>query len=222
METCEGEYLNDLLKEKTRKQLYTIGWLAVALGPLIIIVGWLDGDFPALTSISAYAGSCASVIFTSVLNIGAYNLDFYKGQGKIDFILTLVTGIGMSMVSLFPCNEAFSTGHCVLPFIGKTISNAIHCASAGVAFTGLGIVEFFIFTQGDGNPTKQKKIRNIIYRICGALIWVCEILILVFRAAGNLYDNYKFIMLEITILELFGWPWLIKAGLFLKDKKVTS
>lgn len=88
------------------------------------------------------------------------------------------------------------------------VSSIIHNMSAVIFFGLLAYNSFFLFTKGDGNPTKNKKIRNIIYRVCG-IGMVASFLILL------LPDFYiKIWLMETIALFFFGISFLTKADIF--------
>ena len=92
----------------------------------------------------------------------------YKGYEKIDDIMATIAGIFGILICLFPMkyvdNPEIKTGVLHLP---SNISNIFHCISAFGFFGILAFMSFFLFTKSDNQPTKQKKIKNIIYRVCG-------------------------------------------------------
>ena len=92
----------------------------------------------------------------------------YKGYEKIDDITATIAGIFGILICLFPmtylADPSVKTGILHLP---SNISNIFHCVSAFGFFGTLAFMSFFLFTKSKGEMTKQKKIKNIIYRICG-------------------------------------------------------
>ena len=76
-------------------------------------------------------------------------------------------------------------------------------------------MSFFLFTKtGDQPITKRKKIRNIIYRVCG--IGMLVSFALLFIPA----DNVTWIV-EAIALFFFGLSWIVKSDAcpFLRDKE---
>ena len=77
----------------------------------------------------------------------------------------------------------------------------------------------FQFTKSGPDITDRKLIRNRIYRICGYGMIAVEAVFLytyVTKAPG-----YIAMILEIILLNLFGFAWLVKGGAFpfLNDKE---
>ena len=67
--------------------------------------------------------------------------------------------------------------------------------------------------------TDRKKIRNKIYRICGYGMFVMEAGLALSMILGG--PGYIVMIIEIVLLHLFGFAWLVKgeAFPFLNDKE---
>ncbi len=99
-----------------------------------------------------------------------------------------------------------------------------HFASAGIFLFCLALMSWLVFTKSDKSKqdqTQQKHWRNRIYVVCGIVM----ILAMIVVALGGLriipedfYDsrNLTFWM-EVVALEFFGFSWLVKAEVILKD-----
>ena len=114
----------------------------------------------------------------------------YKGYEKIDDISGTIAGIFGILICLFPMvyvdNPELQTGILHLP---SNISNIFHCISAFGFFGTLAFMSFFLFTKTDGEMTEQKKIRNIIYRVCGIGMLGAFLLMLLNLIPGvNIYN----------------------------------
>lgn len=57
--------------------------------------------------------------------------------------------------------------------------------------------------------THRKKIRNIIYRICGYGMAGVEVLFVISKVIG--FPGYTTMIFEIVLLNLFGISWLVKG-----------
>ena len=139
----------------------------------------------------------------------------YDGYSLRDNIVTTISGIFGIMIVLFPCACTVSgetVGFFQLPV---AISNTIHCASACAFFVLLSINSLFLFTIGEKVSTKQKKIRNIIYRVCG-IGMLCALILMVLPVSFFA----KTFVVEAIALTFFGISWLVKGQVFgiLKDK----
>jgi hypothetical protein len=102
-----------------------------------------------------------------ILGSASVLLISYKGYEKIDDILLTCSGIAGLGICLFPCSVSSVSGEVGTFLLDSKISNTIHFVCAIVFFGILAYNSFFLFTKGAGEMTKNKKIRNIIYRVCG-------------------------------------------------------
>ena len=140
----------------------TIGWLGMLL-PWIVVL--LVGYFPPSISATWYTNACT--VFMIILGSASFLLVSYKGYSLIDDILLTCAGIAGFGICLFPC--AISGGEQLVGtfLIDKWTSDTIHCIFAVVFFCLLSYNSLFLFTKGADVVTKQKKARNIIFRVCG-------------------------------------------------------
>ena len=154
-----------------------------------------------------------------ILGASAFLLVSYKGYGKIDDIITTITGIFGLMICAFPCWPSYQVPQPDLVgmfSIPKQISNTLHLASAIIFFVLLAYNSFFLFTKSGETITKNKKIRNIIYRVCavGMLASFALLLLPDFRI--------QIWLVEMIALTFFGISWLTKADYYpwlFADKK---
>lgn len=138
----------------------------------------------------------------------------YKGYEKIDDITATIAGVFGILICLFPMtyldNPDLKTGVLHLP---SYISNIFHCISAVGFFGTLAFMSFFLFTKTSGNITKQKKIKNIIYRVCGIGMIASFLLFLLKLIPG--FDCYNLTwIIEAIALFFFGLSWIVKSDAF--------
>lgn len=189
-----------------------LGWLALLL-PWIVAL--LVLQFPS--SISATWYTNASTAFMIILGAASILLMSYKGYEKIDDIILTLSGIFGLGICLFPCGPDSnllknitsefngSTGTFLIP---TNISSIIHLVCAIVFFGLLAYNSFFLFTKGSADSDKNKKIRNIIYRVCG--IGMLASFLMLF-----LPDFYiKTWLMEAIALLFFGISFLTKANVY--------
>jgi len=210
-----------ILSYKTLRRL--VGILALSTAFICIIGSLLFNNLTVQSSVSLYYYTNMRDFLEAVLiGIGIFIIT-YKGYTILDRIINILTGIFGICIALFPCSSNID---CVGIFnIPSEVSNILHLITAGIFFGLLGFISFFLFTKSDGATTKQKKIRNIIYRVCGIIIAVCGLLIgLSFAFLGEEIMNKYFIVLilEIIILTSFGISWLIKGETLFKDKTIDK
>ena len=137
-----------------------IGWLGMLLPWLVAL---LVGEIPSSISSTYYTNACA--VFMIVLGSASFLLMSYKGYEKIDDIINTGAGICGLGICLFPM-------YADLPRVGTfnlppQVSNILHMIFAVLFFGLLAYSSFFLFTKSDSKPEGKKKIRNIIYRVCG-------------------------------------------------------
>lgn len=181
----------------------TIGWLGMLL-PWIVVL--LVGYFPDSISSTWYTNACTP--FMIILGSASFLLISYKGYEPIDDILLTLSGIAGLGICLFPCAVPEASGKVGTFMIDESISNIIHFACAIVFFGLLSYNSIFLFTKCSANMTKKKKIRNIIYRVCGVGM-IASFLILL------LPEFYIQIWLVETIaLFFFGISFLTKADIY--------
>lgn len=139
-----------------------IGWLGMLLPWLVVL---LIGYFPESISATWHTNACT--VFMIILGSASFLLISYKGYEKIDDVLLTCSGIAGLGICLFPCSIDTITGKIGTFMLDSEISNIIHIIFAVIFFAILSYNSFFLFTKGAGEMTKNKKIRNIIYRVCG-------------------------------------------------------
>lgn len=213
--------MNDIVKTKTLRAM--IGWLGMLL-PWIVTL--LIGMFPPSISATWYTNACTP--FMIILGSAGMLLMCYHGYDAVDDVLNTTAGIFGLGICLFPCSlinrsginvfinlnnnfckytdvvdETTRVGAFLLPMY---VSDIIHMLCAIGFFAILSYNSFFQFTKGSGNPTKNKKIRNIIYRICGVGMMASFLLFLL----PNFY--IKVWLIEVIALFFFGVSWLTKAN----------
>lgn len=194
------------------KRLRTLlGCLGMFL-PWIVVL--LIKYFPQ--SISATWYTNASTVFMIILGSACLLLISYSGYDKQDDIVSTLAGIFGLGICIFPCRVDEVIGKVGTFNIDCNISNILHSLCAVVFFLLLSYNSFFLFTKTDGNMTREKKVRNIIYKVCGIGMMLSFALLL-------LPEFYIQVWLVETIaLFFFGVSWLTKSQSFsmlFKDKE---
>ncbi len=180
-----------------------IGWLGMLL-PWIVVS--LIQYFPASISATWYTNACTS--FMIILGSASFLLICYKGYTVVDDVLLTCSGVAGLCICLFPCSVAEIPGKVGTFLIDSEISAMIHNLSAVIFFGLLSYNSFFLFTKSSGEMTKNKKIRNIIYRICGIGMIASFLLLL-------LPDfHIKIWLVETIALFFFGVSFLTKADIY--------
>lgn len=182
-----------------------IGWLAILLPWIVALLLW---RIPQSIS-STYYTFEAGPVFMIILGFASGLLMYYDGYDKTDDVLNTITGIlGMS-ICLFPCApeilELTHVGTFQLPVVA---SNIVHNVVAILFFAMLAYISFFQFTKTSGTITKNKKIRNIIYRVCG----IGMLASFVIMVLPSFYIQVW--LTEALALFFFGISWLTKANAY--------
>ena len=198
--------------------------MRIMIGILGMLLPWLVAlitlSWPQSISITYYSVFAVGT-FMVILGSAGILLINYKGYEKIDDIMATIAGIFGILICLFPMtyldNPEMQTGVLHLP---SNISNIFHCISAFGFFGVLAFMSFFLFTKTKGEITKQKKIKNIIYRVCGiGMLGAFLLLLLNLIPAVNI-PNLTWIV-EAIALFFFGTSWIVKSDAipWLKDRK---
>lgn len=159
-----------------------------------------------------------SPALVGILTAAAIVLMTYDGYDLQDNIVTTVSGAFGIGIVLFPCSVNWIDRMDPVGFfqIPMTYSNKIHCACAGVFFVLLAYNSFFLFTKTNDFKNiiaTKKKLRNIVYRICGIGMLVFMIL-QVISINVSFMKGYWTMINEIFLLQFFGISWLTKGGAF--------
>ena len=181
-----------------------LGWLGMLL-PWIVVL--LVGYFPQSISATWYTNACT--VFMIILGSSSILLISYKGYDKIDDITLTLSGIFGLGICLFPCSIRSMLGQKVGTFmLDASVSNIIHCICAVLFFGLLSYNSAFLFTKSTGEMTKNKKIRNIIYRVCAVGMIASFSLFLL------PYFYIRIWLIETIALFFFGVSWLTKANVY--------
>lgn len=180
-----------------------LGWLGMLL-PWIVVI--LIGYFPQSISATWYTNACT--VFMIILGSASFLLISYKGYARIDDILLTCSGIAGLGICIFPC-AIVSTHENVGTFmIDNQVSNILHCVFAVIFFGLLAYNSLFLFTKSSGEITKQKKARNVIFRVCG-IGMIASFLILLLPSF-----SIKVWFMEMVALFFFGISFLTKANIY--------
>ena len=191
------------MKIDTLRLRAMIGWLGMLL-PWIVVL--LVQYFPRSISATWYTNACTP--FMIILGAASILLICYKGYSLVDDVLLTCSGIAGLLICLFPCSIPEISGEVGTFLIDSKISSMIHNVSAVIFFALLSYNSFFLFTKTSGDMTRNKKIRNIIYRICGiGMIGSFALFLLP-------YFYIKTWLVETIALFFFGVSFLTKADIY--------
>lgn len=176
---------------------------------IVVILGFA---FPPSISATYYVATCITP-FMIILGSASILLVSYKGYDWKDDLVLTSSGIAGLCICLFPCNPSADLAS-VVGLLGGTFaipaaaSNIIHLISAIVFFALLAYNSIFLFTKTSGEMTTKKKIRNIIYRVCGIGMLASFLLLLL----PSFYIQTW--LMETIALFFFGVSFLTKADCY--------
>ena len=203
----------------TKRMRIMIGLLGMLLPWLVALITL---SWPQSISFTYYSLFAVGT-FMVVLGSAGILLICYKGYERIDDITATIAGIFGILICLFPMtylpDPSVKTGVLHLP---SDISNIFHCISVATFFGVLAFMSFFLFTKTSGEMTKQKKIKNIIYRVCG-IGMIASFLLFFLNLTPIAPYNLTWII-EAIALFFFGLSWIVKSDAFpwLKDAKKVA
>lgn len=187
-----------------------VGVLGVTL-PIILVLGSLifREDEIFQRSISMYYYTHMRNALVGILCAVALFLFAYKGYDYRDNIAGHFAGFFALLVAFCPAEDSFI--------------RIIHLVSAVLFFLTLAYFSLFLFTKGSASPSKQKLLRNKIYKICGFIILGCVVLLILYfvlpKSFTDRLSDYKpLFWLESLALWAFGCSWLIKGEFLFKDE----
>lgn len=197
-----------------------VGVLGIAL-PIVLYAGYklVNSCTTLPPSISHYYYSNMGTYFTGTLCAVALFMYCYNGYDRLDKLSTNFASVCALIVAFFPTNIVNHSNDVVtwcntqkLPL--DTIRNSMHYTGAALLFSTFAFISFFLFTKSkhiSANRTANKKARNILYKICGAIIVLCIVAIPLSNFPASTFT------FETIALFAFGFSWLIKGETLLKD-----
>lgn len=182
----------------------TIGWLGILL-PWIVVL--LIGEFPKSISATWYTNACTP--FMIILGSAGLLLFSYKGYDLQDDLVCTFAGLFGLLICLFPCSIIKGSHMAVGTFlIDMQVSAWIHNISAIGFFGLLAYNSIFLFTKSSGEMTRNKKIRNIIFRVCGIGMIASFLILLLPKFYIQVW------LVEVLALFFFGVSWLTKSDIY--------
>ena len=190
----------------TRRLRIVIGGLGMSLSVIVLVLSLINGyPFPDSISSTYYLEPCITP-FMIILGWASGTLICYKGYETIDDIICSLAGIFGLGICLFPCFTWRDADRIVGTFqLPVNTSDIIHTTSAIIFFLLLAYNSLFLFTKSSGDMTKNKRIRNIIFRVCGVGMVLSFALLLL------PIPNIVWIVETISLI-FFGVSWLTKAN----------
>lgn len=186
-----------------------VGWLGLSL-PFILPAGYViffsRHGFPGSISGYYYTGM-RNYLVAALCVLGVLFVGYDAYHDRLDFWITNFSGIFAVGVAFFPTAPPAASPH------QKDIGY-IHFVFAALLFTMLAIMALrFSKTNPDSAPTSQKSRRNVIYRICAALIAASMLVAFVtnFLPAPIKQSMPSLFWFEAIAVVAFSVSWLVKG-----------
>ena len=148
----------------------------------------------------------------------------YIGYDWTDNLITTLSGIFGLGIVLFPCKVSWISPETPVGFfqLPMSASHILHTLFACLFFISIALNSIIQFTKHGKTMTERKKIRNKIYRICGYGMLGLMVVFAIAKFLGA--PGWTVMIVEIILLHLFGFAWLVKgeAFPFLNDKPETE
>jgi hypothetical protein len=203
-----------------------VGVLGVALPPLLILcdIGFAGWTLRVRGSLSAYYYSGMREGFVGFLiAIGVFLIAYKVVEHDLDNYLSILAGVTVVLVAVFPTQRP-GGGLSGLPLtplqdsLGEDAVGTVHTWSALVFFAALAVMSW-LFGVREGKRTQQRacgtakmtaKFWRRMHKICAALI-VLAIAFIVSSKLFGWFEDYSFLVGEITAVLAFGVSWLTKG-----------
>ena len=210
MRECTTEDVEKIWLKRIRNLAGFMGmilpWFALIGAILVAHTKGVPEDFWQTLSISETYYVTPPLV--GILTTASIVLLCYKGYDWKDNLVTSISGVFGLMIVLFPCDCPAAEDIVGFFQIPVEISNIIHCTAAVLFFVLLAVNSLFLFTLGESN-TKQKRIKNIIYRVCG-IGMLCALVLIPLP----IQFFAKIFIVEAIALTFFGVSWLVKGEIF--------
>jgi hypothetical protein len=170
-------------------------------------------------SISSYYNTCMGHFLTGALCAIAMFLMSCRGYDLADEIagyLACGFALGVAFCPTTPDTPPFTP-------LQNRLSSA-HEIFAALMFLVLSYFCLFLFTKTNPGetPTPRKLQRNIVYKVCGAIMVLSMVVMtsLHIPAVGRLFQHINVLLIfETVCLLAFGVAWLTKGEAILKDEE---
>ncbi len=195
-----------------------VGALGFALPfALVLIDGvWFDGSPFPRTSLSAYYYSGARELFVGAqAATGVFLIAYKVAEINLDNTLSLVAGVGVLAVALFPTNRPGGpVGLTPLQDrLGESLVAGIHYTAAATFITALGVISFFFGLREGARPRSGNRSPAFwrgFHWTCAGLIAAALLWSLVTEVA-DAGPAESLLIGEAVAVWAFGVSWLWKG-----------
>ncbi|MCL2354370.1 MAG: hypothetical protein FWC68_00470 [Oscillospiraceae bacterium] len=210
------------MKDIRNIQLRILGFIALLITPVVVIVSCVIYNFPFPSNISLTATMPNTVspilpFCLGMLAIFSISYGLIHNYNLAERLLLFIMGIGFTLVAIQPCYSQYITTEYVgVLHLTPSMSHLVHNIGALMGFSSMIVWVLFFFTKSDKpkyKQTREKRMRNFIY-VISSLISTAFLLFSLFK-----YHTSSVLITEFIILTFCGIAILIKGGLFLEDMK---
>lgn len=217
-----------------------LGWIGMALPTLLLglpgLLGLPTADYRSSISAHYFAPNLGALFAGTLCAIGVF-LIYYPGHAPqpqawmirplrnrlgewlrrhlTDNRVTSAAGLGAIGTALVPTSLA---GRCrdAQPAGEMLCSVSAHGVFAGLFLGALAWMALVQFTQSDQPPedwSREKRLSNWTYIVCGSVITACLLLILAHYAGADLafLGQHPVFILEAVAVWAFAFSWLVKG-----------
>jgi hypothetical protein len=203
-----------------------IGWVAILM-PIAVRAGaYCFENVHSTNSISAYYYTGMRDVFVSTLVLSGALLACYRTPARSDNVVAVIAGLAAIGIGLFPMD----------PYYAKEILERFPEVPKITCYKNTGILGYHFYFVGTffalafylvyfrfsaftpREPTRQKILRNRIYKVCGAGMLVGFVAIGVLAV---LHKGASIFWPETLAVVAFSAAWLVKGRIVLKDRPTT-
>lgn len=207
--------MHEVQRESMMFQRKMLGTLCLLLAPSSLLFGLfgLKTNLPGwYMSISATYYANSKVFMIGLLYAIAVFFAAYRGYDKYDRTVAIIESITALGITLFPCKSPDVPELVGMFNLPVSVSNVFHCICASILFLTFDFNVLILFRKSGPEPTEKKKVRNLIYLICGIIIFIFMVLQIITSIFSFLPEWFPSTWLnEFFMLEAFGFAYLVKS-----------
>jgi hypothetical protein len=200
----------------------TVGWIAFVMPLAVRTIAKLRYGISWSDSISAYYYTAMRDEFVGSLVVGGLALSFFRTDSPRDRWIAVVAGIAAAGIGLFPMDIRVGVLQWASSPDGSDVQKIVDALSNGphgpIGFHMYFVATFFALTfylvafrfsaNTPQQPTRQKTARNLIYKICGALMALGMVWIAYIKLTGSADSIFP---PEMIAVMSFAAAWLVKG-----------
>jgi hypothetical protein len=211
---------NDVISYLTLRQM--IGWIGLLMPFAVRLGAFIFENIHTNGSISAYYYTGMRDTFVSSLVLVGALLLCYRTDAWHDTLTTVIAGIGAIGIGLFPMDPSYAAE--IIQKYPDIASAKCYLNRGLLGYHSIFVAIFFLlafyqvffrfsaFTPA--HPTREKRIRNKIYKVCGIFMLIAFLSIgfIAFTGKGE-----SIFWPETVAVVAFGVAWLVKGQTIFKD-----